>query len=1075
MEAAFEDDDFGELYADVELLNATVDFANHHVQSKPEPEAKSYVPNLNDKDLVDDSVYNELTRSVAKDDSFASDSDDDDLKIVLNDDECNDFAIAVGCDDEDADEDGLVSKNEVKGGYGSRFFHHKYTRNRGGSMFVNNTMVNKSMGTVSSLNRGRWNGDACSQHLASSPCHVNRIYSGNSMVTQCGFGSFLPWHWNIFDVNIDTLESKPWRVPGANVTDYFNFDFNENTWKLYCSSLEQLWRTSVQTGIPVDESAKWNQETMREQIYQVVSGSLSSPPSDCDLPKGRAILVENSTVERQPSMDAKRPRSRDSDVIIQIKVLESSDDCSGSGNSIAMDASLEGESVVGNNKNILNSSSEHDDVLSEDQLEDVKKSEVSSVQERNGPALGVDEVKHQDQADQYSEDTSQVAGTEINVEKGIVVGTCSADPCWIESELSLGNQELSLTTYSDSDSDATGNSVHDDSEKGRNSLRRQSVNSVSDMKEYLPLYSNNSKNDRFNRKPANAPYHSRNGGPLRKEWSHQSGGIDSGSDFNRHIENDNAVSAIRMSSTRGLSLSAHQFVHHDSYKERVQDFGSRKRRDVSYNRETQQSCYFDGETFVDDLVQIARAKYSYREDRESLRENTNRYDRRNVDERNHFFEPRSPMEHSEGRERDWYHADWGYSADELSPHSYRESRQFLRKHPSFPAKGRDLQRRRTNEKSNFRDGSYNDDFYECESEFPHIDRNWERSDRRGRHHDRPSLVSDNLCWKIEDKCPKYTHQQASNYRYRRESSTDSGSNYVHDTRVNENFGDCRRHKHATENRGSDWPCGYTDAAEDEDFIISPVEEYQFYRSPSEVLNWTEDETIYRYREIQAASLHTVVQIDDRKMQHHQLNIPRRGSENCLKGSSKIRFRGKHWQAVQRCRKSVDFVNGEGKSYAISSGVLCNGRLENVDRVIIAKKRKATMSFDESHKKRLQNHQDKRQEEDLNIEEGQIVTEGSYKKASVSRRDISEGVTPNDSVKKRMSQNDNSSDQLIGVYDNQRILDSLAKMEKRRERFKQPITMKKEAEENLKSNNDSIIDAGEMKQYRPARKRQWVGS
>lgn len=67
----------------------------------------------------------------------------------------------------------------------------------------------------------------------------------------------------------------------------------------------------------------------------------------------------------------------------QIKVHDSSDDCSGSGNSIVIDGSLEGESTVGNNKNILNSSSDCDDVLSEDQLEDVKKSEVSSAQERS--------------------------------------------------------------------------------------------------------------------------------------------------------------------------------------------------------------------------------------------------------------------------------------------------------------------------------------------------------------------------------------------------------------------------------------------------------------------------------------------------------------------------------------------------------------------------------------------------------------------------------------------------------------------------------------------------------------------
>lgn len=62
---------------------------------------------------------------------------------------------------------------------------------------------------------------------------------------------------------------------------------------------------------------------------------------------------------------------------------ESPDDCSGSGNSIVMDASLEGEPIVGNNRNILTSCGERDDVVSEDQLEVVKKSVDSSVQERS--------------------------------------------------------------------------------------------------------------------------------------------------------------------------------------------------------------------------------------------------------------------------------------------------------------------------------------------------------------------------------------------------------------------------------------------------------------------------------------------------------------------------------------------------------------------------------------------------------------------------------------------------------------------------------------------------------------------
>lgn len=35
-------------------------------------------------------------------------------------------------------------------------------------------------------------------------------------------------------------------------------------------------------------------------------------------PKGRAIQIEDSIIERQPSFDSRHPRSLDSDVVIQV-------------------------------------------------------------------------------------------------------------------------------------------------------------------------------------------------------------------------------------------------------------------------------------------------------------------------------------------------------------------------------------------------------------------------------------------------------------------------------------------------------------------------------------------------------------------------------------------------------------------------------------------------------------------------------------------------------------------------------------------------------------------------------------
>lgn len=44
----------------------------------------------------------------------------------------------------------------------------------------------------------------------------------------------------ILDIDIDTLEDKAWRKPGADITDYFNYGFNEDSWKAYCAKQVQL-------------------------------------------------------------------------------------------------------------------------------------------------------------------------------------------------------------------------------------------------------------------------------------------------------------------------------------------------------------------------------------------------------------------------------------------------------------------------------------------------------------------------------------------------------------------------------------------------------------------------------------------------------------------------------------------------------------------------------------------------------------------------------------------------------------------------------------------------------------------
>ncbi|XP_029643836.1 pre-mRNA 3'-end-processing factor FIP1 isoform X2 [Octopus sinensis] len=45
-----------------------------------------------------------------------------------------------------------------------------------------------------------------------------------------------------YDFDFDSLqaEDKPWRKPGADITDYFNYGFNEDTWQQYCEKQRRL-------------------------------------------------------------------------------------------------------------------------------------------------------------------------------------------------------------------------------------------------------------------------------------------------------------------------------------------------------------------------------------------------------------------------------------------------------------------------------------------------------------------------------------------------------------------------------------------------------------------------------------------------------------------------------------------------------------------------------------------------------------------------------------------------------------------------------------------------------------------
>ncbi|CAK9168548.1 unnamed protein product [Ilex paraguariensis] len=174
-----------------------------------------------------------------------------------------------------------------------------------------------------------------------------------------GLDFTLPSHKTIFEVDIDSFEEKPWKLQGIDVSDFFNFGLNEESWKEYCKQLEQFrLEATMQSKIRVYEGGRTEQEfdpdlppelAAAAGIHDVASENANLGKTDTGqsdfakgsarmrppLPTGRAIQVESGYGERLPSIDTRPARVRDSDAIIEIVLQDSTDGDSYPGNDIA--------------------------------------------------------------------------------------------------------------------------------------------------------------------------------------------------------------------------------------------------------------------------------------------------------------------------------------------------------------------------------------------------------------------------------------------------------------------------------------------------------------------------------------------------------------------------------------------------------------------------------------------------------------------------------------------------------------------------------------------------------------------
>ncbi|KAK0608355.1 hypothetical protein LWI29_029502 [Acer saccharum] len=703
------DDDFGELYADVEVQVKTItnnvpEFTKFYTELEPEPEPE-------DNDNSNENTNSQKTPSLEGDDG--SDSEDE-LKIVLNDEDCKRFPVTGGGgggsgggfneDDDGFDQvvgDGL-ELNSNNDNYNNNNGHsynpqqhlqYKYIRPHG-SNFPSNLRVNGSTGTASFSSmsaRGDRKVNACNQHKGSISGKAASI-GAISKVHQRTYSFSLPWYRTILDVNIDTFEEKPWNHPEANMSDFFNFDFNEESWKSYRSVLGQFQHCTLkQSRNAVCESPKLNQ------------------------PKGQAIEVEGSIGERQPSMDVKRPRIQDSDVVIQINVQDCTEDFSWSGkeelghidsNSSDPETSKNGDLDLDHNRGVPCCGSASGDEVSADSLEkDDRNSDLSSALRRvsepkcasnptspgfddhgNGQISDGDGHRHQNLNVCTPERTSKAMET-LKREEGVDGRKAHDSDLCLETELSLADRShFTLSpSCSGNDSDVSKNSFHSAVRVCGPSTRQypnSGIEVISDKKDFI-------SND-INMKPGHRRYHLKRRSPYQEDWKRHSrrcrgvtmqniypktdddasplsDGKDDGKDYLRHgpvrekWKNCHGIRDLRD------SASEHKFHPENGYdtgregsynrdyksvrrrKQRLNDLDYHGTEDFSYNREVGFSSGYGSEKFGDNHIKFVQQKYPHGKYRQHFGDWTDPYSRSKWDEREYRHE-RSARD-----ERDYFH------------------------------------------------------------------------------------------------------------------------------------------------------------------------------------------------------------------------------------------------------------------------------------------------------------------------------------------------------------------------------------------------------------------------------------
>ncbi|KAJ8539791.1 hypothetical protein K7X08_014043 [Anisodus acutangulus] len=1093
-----DDDDFGDLYTDVEV------------------QASSAINAIQQTEVDYDIIGKCNRENEVREEEKCDNESEDELNIVLNDD----HFVNRGFDDQIEENGGFYVNDDGQNSNGEKN-SYKNTRSpqaaNSGHLKASGSSCVHSYYTATVKGNGEDSG------------YMQRVGSG--FAAQNGQNFSLPRSRTILDVNIDMFEKKPWWYPGADLTDYFNFGFDEDSWKQYCDCLDKH----------------------REQAKRVVKDS-DYKTSKNTKPKGRKIEVEESLIERQPSTDVGRPPDRDSGVVIQIALQESMEDHTDSPKE-QREASENGD-VGGDRRDFLcfSSASEGESAS----LEGTVGGSGNSTSGRNTPArehVSTDSDNYGNYEFSDADERHPQEGTYCNVDQtaGAIESSHDAnkiserdisDPrkhMKLQEPLHGGGREHSpgSSSCSPSHGATSGDGTFLDFEKSHDHCTRLLSNAESELREkgtidYQPV----SGTHHIRKKSGDTKYFTRGRKSVKRDLLHdrrRPGRM--GETIPAHLKDDDS----RKSDARILYEGCNSTVTQHRQRDRRYAFDSHEREDTSHFKWAE-PFYSDAGRFSD---YPCRDSYTKNPERECQLKH--RYEK-NLSGSRSTKRKLDPLELSiftddELSERDRPHYGRRLTVQDMDYVSFHKSEQWTDEYIPYlddekPSqrmwKIDDLQsnkRARTDDlvtESNYlydimeetdnryrpygnRDTNILEDGYHVNlTYFRREIRSPSRSKRR--RDNSPSKSLNDVCYMdLKDEEGRFDRYQPPSISLCRESCPAS-----------------RRWKNPELPRGRHGIFSGTRKCDGGQFAILtnsigadqtikyPGNQDNFKRRRGcwqSELRWVEDENCSRYQQniLDAERTSCLFRTSsDRRFESfdnkHGPNLVEKVSgdrhvdlkkyklmRECNNASqfgrrSKPFHRDNHWKRFPRGKDSVDTgLVGEnressgrcskagGVSYFGRSGYLDSDsyvELKPIDgtnephfrkRLVT---RNLTTDPKQNDKARLDIFLDADQEESLDIEEGQIVSEEMNEK-SIKRRITCSG-------KSQISETKNlANDKNVEGQDNPRISEIMAKMEKRRERFKQPIALKSDSKNVSKPLIDSFAGRTEAMQPRPARKRRWV--